>query len=355
MGDLNNKNQNEALSSLEMEQNEEEFKKYKNTSIAAYVTKDQPRVASIEVTKQNLLKEHKKSDLHLMREYSFGSYKEPLVVPKEQVQKCVSLDEDISPIIYVQNQLEHDGNTMEINIKNLAETMSAALTSYNSKKIDIDNKLNRLDTIPELIEQKNNEIDKIKASTFKRFLSYFTGEIGALENEQRSLKEELKEIKEKLPADLASFHMKSDDLSATFTNNQSVINKITKYYSKWNKNEKFIKVNQDFIDLGNKVSVSLFPYVAPLLGKIASSIHDTEKRAFETQQKFEKIKNHHPQALNAVLHEYQNKVNEVLTLKNASKINDAREFSTVKKEAMQQRQPVKQQELPMPKHDSRSL
>ena len=86
MGDLNNKNKNATVSSLEMEQ-EDKFKKYKKECIAAYVTNDQAKIASIEQNKQNLLKKHEKSDLRLMSEYSFGSYKESLVVPKNEVQK----------------------------------------------------------------------------------------------------------------------------------------------------------------------------------------------------------------------------------------------------------------------------
>lgn len=378
MGDLNNKNKNAAVSSLEMEQ-EDKFKKYKKECIAAYVTNDQAKIASIEQNKQKLLKKHEKSDLRLMSEYSFGSYKESLVVPKKEVQKCFELNKDMSSVISMQNKLERDEDDMKIKIQSLEEEIGVELTSYTNEKNNMDNKLNRLNAIPVLIKEKTDEIDKIKASPFRRFLSYFTGEIGALEKEKRSLENEQKLIKGKLESDLSSLYGKGYSLSGEVDSKKikkKWINKITKEYSDLNMNEQFSMVKKGFIDLNNKVSASLFPYVAPLLGELACSIYTTEKNFLETQQRFENIKNHRPQVLNAELHEYQNKVqaemerndeqetnevHETIKINDVQKTNGPRELYTLIEGVTQpQSQPGKQQSQPekqqrsTPEHDSRN-
>ncbi|MEQ7040019.1 hypothetical protein ABQD66_09595 [Enterococcus hirae] len=364
MGDLNNKNKNAAVSSLEMEQ-EDKFKKYKKECIAAYVTNDQAKIASIEQNKQKLLKKHEKSDLRLMSEYSFGSYKESLVVPKKEVQKCFELNKDMSSVISMQNKLERDEDDMKIKIQSLEEEIGVELTSYTNEKNNMDNKLNRLNAIPVLIKEKTDEIDKIKASPFRRFLSYFTGEIGALEKEKRSLENEQKLIKGKLESDLSSLYGKGYSLSGEVDSKKikkKWINKITKEYSDLNMNEQFSMVKKGFIDLNNKVSASLFPYVAPLLGELARSIYTTEKNFLETQQRFENIKNHRPQVLNAELHEYQNKVqaemerndeqetnevHETIKINDVQKTNGPRELYTLIEGVTQpQSQPGKQQSQP---------
>lgn len=356
MGDLNNKNKNATVSSLEMEQ-EDKFKKYKKESIAAYVTNDKAKIASIEQNKQNLLKKHGKSDLRLMSEYSFGSYKESLVVPKKEVQKCFELNKDMSSVISMQNKLERDEDKMKIKIQSLEEEIGVELTSYTSEKNNIDNKLNRLNAIPALIKEKTDEIDKIKASPFRRFLSYFTGEIGALEKEKRSLEDEQKLIKGKLESDLTSLYGKGYNLSGEVDSEKikkKWINKITKKYSDLNMNEQFSMVKKGFIDLNNKVSASLFPYVAPLLGELARSIYTTEKNFLETQQRFENIKNYRPQVLNAELHEYQNKVQAEMKRNDEQKTNGPRELYTLIEGVTQpQSQPEKQQRS-TPEHDSRN-
>lgn len=371
MGDLNNKNKNAAVSSLEMEQ-EDKFKKYKKECIAAYVTNDQAKIASIEQNKQKLLKKHEKSDLRLMSEYSFGSYKESLVVPKKEVQKCFELNKDMSSVISMQNKLERDEDDMKIKIQSLEEEIGVELTSYTSEKNNMDNKLNRLNAIPVLIKEKTDEIDKIKASPFRRFLSYFTGEIGDLEKEKRSLENEQNLIKGKLESDLSSLYGKGYSLSGEVDSKKikkKWINKITKEYSDLNMNEQFSMVKKGFIDLNNKVSASLFPYVAPLLGELARSIYTTEKNFLETQQRFENIKNHRPQVLNAELHEYQNKVqaemerndeqetnevHETIKINDVQKTNGPRELYTLIEGVTQpQSQPEKQQRS-TPEHDSRN-
>ncbi|EMF0260797.1 hypothetical protein V1268_001074 [Enterococcus hirae] len=363
MGDLNNKNKNATVSSLEMEQ-EDKFKKYKKECIAAYVTNDQAKIASIEQNKQNLLKKHEKSDLRLMSEYSFGSYKESLVVPKKEVQKCFELNKDMRSVISMQNNLESDEDKIKIKIQSLEEEIGVELTSYTSEKNNMDNKLNRLNAIPVLIKEKTDEIDKIKASPFRRFLSYFTGEIGALEKEKRSLENEQKLIKGKLESDLSSLYGKGYSLSGEVDSEnikKKWINKITKEYSDLNMNEQFSMVKKGFIDLNNRVSASLFPYVAPLLGELARSIYTTEKNFLETQQRFENIKNHRPQVLNAELHEYQNKVQAEMKRNDEQKTNGPRELYTLIEGVTQpQSQPGKQQSQPekqqrsTPEHDSRN-
>lgn len=223
----------------------------------------------------------------------------------------------------------------------------------------MDNKLNRLNAIPVLIKEKTDEIDKIKASPFRRFLSYFTGEIGALEKEKRSLENEQKLIKGKLESDLSSLYGKGYSLSGEVDSKKikkKWINKITKEYSDLNMNEQFSMVKKGFIDLNNKVSASLFPYVAPLLGELARSIYTTEKNFLETQQRFENIKNHRPQVLNAELHEYQNKLIASLEKHMESEQGNGQPQKAQLKDKVQKNEttkqnPVNRQPITQAKHD----
>ncbi|WP_255318378.1 hypothetical protein [Enterococcus hirae] len=174
-------------------------------------------------------------------------------------------------------------------------------------------------------KNKNVAVSSLEMEQEDKFKKY---KKGALEKEKRSLENEQKLIKGKLESDLSSLYGKGYSLSGEVDSKKikkKWINKITKEYSDLNMNEQFSMVKKGFIDLNNRVSASLFPYVAPLLGELARSIYTTEKNFLETQQRFENIKNHRPQVLNAELHEYQNKVQAEMERNDEQETNEVHE------------------------------